>query len=382
MLDKYSLAIMILLDFAKAFDMVPHEELIFKLHAYGITGKLLEWIKAFLSNRSQRVIMGEACSEWLPVPSGVPQGSVLGPLLFLIYINDLPESVSNLVKLFADDTKLLSKISGPQDIARVQTDLDQLTLWAEKWRMRFNEDKCKTLWICKLYRPTDLFPPFTMTSASGKVHYLENSSSERDLGVQVKHNLKWDEQIRIATTKANNALSILKRTFKCMDSRMLKQLFDIYVRPHLEYSSCAWFPLTEQDEHRLEKVQMKATKLVSGLKTLTYTDQLTKLNMSTIAQRRTRGDLIQLHKILSGKNIIAWNRPLNKAERRASLGPCQNTRQVVRLIQEKSNLTQRTSSFRNRIVSSWNSLPAAVQSASSTNAFKNALDKHFKQHNT
>jgi hypothetical protein len=127
------LAIVIFLDFAKAFDTVPHDELIQKLHAYGIRGKLLKWIKAFLSDRSQRVVMGDSSSDWLPITSGVPQGSVLGPLLFLIFINDLPEVVKNLVKLFADDTKLLGIINSDTDYALIQDDIDTLYKLLTGW---------------------------------------------------------------------------------------------------------------------------------------------------------------------------------------------------------------------------------------------------------
>jgi hypothetical protein len=125
--------------------MVPHTELIYKLEAYGIKGKLLNWISDFLKGRKQRVVIGKITSDWLPVSSGVPQGSVLRPLLFLLYINDMPEALNHFCKLFADDSKLIATIRNSQDRIVLQEDLDKLAIWANDWKMKFNFNKCKTM---------------------------------------------------------------------------------------------------------------------------------------------------------------------------------------------------------------------------------------------
>ena len=137
----------IYLDFRKAFDSVPHMRLLCKLKSYGISGKLYSWIESFLSERCQQVSIGGCCSSMVPVTSGVPQGSVLGPLLFLLYVNDLPEAVNCPVKLFADDTKLYSGIASESDALRMQADLDSLVQWSDSWQMPFNEDKCKVMHV-------------------------------------------------------------------------------------------------------------------------------------------------------------------------------------------------------------------------------------------
>ncbi len=144
-LDNGFYAILILLDFAKAFDLVPHEELIFKIRAYGFSGELLKWLIHFLSNRKQRVVMGSSISDWRDLTSGVPQGSVLGPLLFLVIIKDMPDLVSHLVKLFADDSKLVGIIKEESDEATLRVDVDRLVEWADEWRMKFNFNKCKVV---------------------------------------------------------------------------------------------------------------------------------------------------------------------------------------------------------------------------------------------
>ena len=132
------------LDFAKAFDKVPHKRLLQKLEVYGIEGNLLNWVKSFLTNRSQRVLLGDAASNWEYVTSGVPQGSVLGPTLFIIFINDLPELISetNLCKMYSDDTKILSVVKTAEDKARLQADMDRIVDWTRTWLMELNVKKC------------------------------------------------------------------------------------------------------------------------------------------------------------------------------------------------------------------------------------------------
>ena len=136
---------LILLDFAKAFDKVSHEKLLLKLEAYGVENLLVKWIKGFLSNRKQRVVIGDNSSEWVDVTSSVPQGSVLGPLLFTIFINDLPENIKNQCKLYADDCKLIGIIEKEEDLEQIHLDIDKLQSWAKTWQMSFNYDKCKVM---------------------------------------------------------------------------------------------------------------------------------------------------------------------------------------------------------------------------------------------
>ena len=136
-------------DFKKAFDTVPHQRLAQKLHKYGISGNICKWIVNFLKDRKQRVLVNGKASEWAEVLSGVPQGSVLGPILFIIYINDLPECVSSCIKLFADDTKLYRVASSTQDCEKVQEDIDALQDWSKQWLLQFHPQKCKVLRVGK-----------------------------------------------------------------------------------------------------------------------------------------------------------------------------------------------------------------------------------------
>ena len=201
----------IFLDFAKAFDTVAHTRLISKLSSYGIVDKLLNWIKAFLNDRFQRVILGDNISQWIRVVSGVPQGSVLGPLLFVIFINDLvknlPESCK--CKLFADDTKLISIIKSNQDCEKMQLALDKLVFWSKTWLLKFNNDKCKVMHFGK----NNLQFDYVMES-----NYLSKTEIERDLGVYVSRDLNWQHHINYMVNKANRILGVIKNTFSYLDA--------------------------------------------------------------------------------------------------------------------------------------------------------------------
>ena len=144
-LDEGSCLDCIYLDFSKAFDTVPHQRLLNKLHNYGIRGKVRTWIENFLENRSQSVKIGNTRSVKANVISGIPQGSILGPILFLIFINDLPEVVQSTVKLFADDTKIYSRVNSQDEHNKLQGDLDNLATWSDTWQLKFNAQKCKSM---------------------------------------------------------------------------------------------------------------------------------------------------------------------------------------------------------------------------------------------
>ena len=171
----------IFLDLAKAFDKVPHQRLLCKLKAHGIHGKILDWITAWLSNRRQRVCLQGELSGWLDVTSGVPQGSVLGPILFLIFVNDMDSGIVNWILKFADDTKIYSSLRDPKDCDTLQEDLDLLYAWSNEWQMQFNVDKCKVMHIGKRN------PLYTYKMNGSK---LEKVTIEKDLSVHISNDAK------------------------------------------------------------------------------------------------------------------------------------------------------------------------------------------------
>ena len=207
-------------DFAKAFDSVPHKRLLIKLQSYGIHGKLLEWIRSFLSNRRQRVRVDGVYSEWAHVKSGVPQGSVLGPILFVLYINDMPKVVENTCKLFADDAKLSGKATNSVSI---QNDLNNLTEWSLTWQLPFNYGKCKCLHIGKSNPKYD----YVMHGRT-----LDKVDCEEDLGVEVDRELKFHKQTSSSVKKSFRMLGLIKRSFQNKKEETFPLLYMALVRPH------------------------------------------------------------------------------------------------------------------------------------------------------
>ena len=205
----------------------------------GIKGNILNWVKAFLSERQQRVIVNGSASSWEDITSGIPQGSVQGPILFLIYINDLPGAVAGLIKLFADDAKVYSTVESNQKELALQNQVTRSETRAALWQMFFNILKCHNLHIGNL--ETDF--KYEMTTNKGKLA-IEQVKSERDLGVivTVDSKLKFREHINNKVILANRNLGIFFMTFSYIDKKMFLNLFKSLVRPHLEYTSPIWSP--------------------------------------------------------------------------------------------------------------------------------------------
>jgi hypothetical protein len=382
-LNENCLVIMVLLDLAKAFDSVPHNVLIDKLKAYGICGNLLDWISSFLKERKQRVVLGETETDWVEVLSGVPQGSVLGPLLFLIFINDLPDELANLCKLFADDTKLLGTVRSNDDVIRIQSDLDALSSWANNSGMSFNINKCKIMKIGKCPPEVTLPIGFTMYDNLKNKLVLEEVSEEKDLGVVWQNNLKWSEHVSRACSMAYMKLGMLRRTFRTWsNARTFKLLFTTCVRPHLEYAVPVWNTLTKKAVKKLEKVQERATRLVPQLQNLSYNERLLNLGLTSLEERRTRGDMIQMFKIQNNfnkVNLSAKNTSCNKNYAQ-NVGPASSValrrRASIRLEKEfVKSCTVRESFFTNRVADNWNKLSDETVQSRSVNGFKASYDK-------
>ena len=240
----------IVLDFStgKAFDTVPHNRLLHKLHHYGIRGELNNWISSFLKTRYQRVVVDGAHSDWVHVDSGVPQGTVWGPLLFLPHINDLPTTIQSQCRLFTDDCLLYQPIHSLQDQLILQEDLQQLQHWADDWGMRFNASNSQLLRISRSQHPLERF-----CTISDQI--LQQVPSAKYLGILLNDQLKWDTHIDFITARANSTIGFLRRNLS-LCTRDLKELaYFSLARSVLEYACQVWDPHLKKDVTRLEQVQ-------------------------------------------------------------------------------------------------------------------------------
>ena len=290
------------MDFAKAFDKVPHERLLRKIEAFGIGGEVLAWVREWLRDRKQRVGSGGCWSEWCRVLSGVPQGSVLGPILFLIFIDDLDEGLSSAISKFADDTKIYGRVDCWEDRNRLQKDLERLVDWADRWQMSFNVGKCKVMHL----GGHNLEWNYVMSQQRLKV-----VREERDLGVVLRDDLKVSSNCQQAYVKASRMLGLMARTVRFENLEVMTRLYKSLVRPHLEYCTSAWWPHYAKDGELLERVQRRFSRMVPGLRGLDYEERLERLGLMTLGERRNRADLIKLFRISKGLSAMSLESFLN-----------------------------------------------------------------------
>ena len=289
-LDKGELIDVIYLDFQKAFDSVPHQRLIQKLTSFGINGKILQWINDFLWNRTQQVLLNGQKSSTTCVTSGVPQGSVLGPVLFILFVNDLPSMVSSPTFMFADDTKIFRCVGSNDDHSALKNDLNLLYEWSVRWQLNFNISKCKHIHL----GPIHSYGPYYLNGV-----VIDSVNSQKDLGILFDNQLRFHHHTTTIVAKANRLLGLIKRSFDYLNSDMLTKLFVTIVRPTLEYCSSIWGPSFILDQRKIEKVQHRATKMLAAISDKSYEERLSILKLPSLTYRRHRGDMILLYKVLN-----------------------------------------------------------------------------------
>ena len=355
-------------DFRKAFDTVPHKRLILALKKIGIKDPLLSWLIDYLNHRKQRVRVNGIMSDIFDVTSGVPQGSVLGPLLFVIFINTLvKEADDSEIFLYADDLKLFKEICSNEDQINLQNDLNKLQDWTKSSLLKFHPNKCEVLRISPKRKQLEVDPVYHINNEA-----LNTVTEVNDLGITFDHNLSFESHILKKVKKANGLAGMIRRTFSYLDKETFRLLFVSIIRPHLEYGAPIWNTHQKKLVKTIENVQRRATKLLPGMKDLSYKDRLKSLKLPTLQYRRYRGDMIEMFKLTHDH----YDKDAARGFVEIRSGEAYYLRKHAFAVTNgkwKTNLKR--FSFKCRVSGQWNNLPTHVVNAESLNTFKNRLDK-------
>lgn len=344
-------------DFSKAFDSVPHQRLLLKLYRYGIRGQILDWIKSFLTNRHQRVVANSSVSSFNKVISGVPQGTIMGPILFLLYINDMPNCINHShISLFADDAKIYKQINHHEDHQLLQRDLDALGAWQADWLLRFNPAKCSVLQI-RSRDPRSYYINKTCIS---------NTNTQKDLGITITSDLKPSTHIANICKKANQRIGMIRRCFTNHTSKVVSPLYKSIVRPILETCSPAWNPWLVKDIKRLNDVQARSIKLCTST-----------MQLESLERRRIKADLCEVYKIINNRtNLKCVNFFVvpSMINRQQDDGRIQTRGHEFKIVKQHCRTDVRKHYFCNRIVNAWNKLSPMIVSAPTLQIFKDRLE--------
>jgi ribonucleases P/MRP protein subunit RPP40 len=360
--DKKSIDVAYL-DFSKAFDSVSLPKLVHKLAYFGIIDPLLSCLRSFLTERRQCVCISNTCSSYLPIISGVPQGSVLGPILFLVYINDLPPSLgpSSVAKVFADDVKHYNSPAFLHSSSAFQQTLDSVSNWSAIWQLKLSVPKCKILHVS--YQSADL-----ETFNVGGVP-LESVLQIKDLGVIVDSRLSFTQHIDAVVGRAKQRLYLLFKCFVSRDITLLTIAYKTYVLPILEYCSPIWSPYKLSSIDHLEAVQRYFTKRLYGLWDEPYSTRLVRCGLNCLELRRVKADLHLCYKIINGLVALKLLDFFEPDQNHVLRG----NKQKLKL--PRHRLDVRLHTFSSRVIPMWNALPNEVILAESFVLFKHKLDR-------
>ena len=367
----------IYLDYAKAFDKVDHALLVQKLEYYSIHPKIVKWVESFLENRKQCVVVNGAKSKEKCVISGVPQGSVLGPVLFIIFINDLESVIQgSTMRFFADDTKISKRIASHEDHVILQEDLQSTLEWSKRNNMQLHEQKFELMVhkadpVKSHWRIEQI--PFTASLYSYNVSseiLLWETGELKDLGVRLTSDLSWGTHIGSIVAKGKSCASWVLSVFKSRDTDTMLTLYNSFVRSQLEYCSLLWHPTLVGDIELVEGVQRTFTARISGMGHLNYWERLKSLNLMSLQRRRERYIIITMWKYLNKQipnDINVEFRPISRRGMQAVVPSIPRCRSRV--------VTQFDSSFAVVGPNLWNKLPASLNEISNFDMFKGALTK-------
>ena len=377
-------------DVAKAFDTSSHDLILNKLKTqYSIDGTLLKFFTEYLRNRKQHVILDNVISDTVDVLSGVPLGSILGPLLFVLFINDIYENINkdSNIALFADDTKIWRNINSELDCKTLQNDINTLSIWSRNNNMSFHPDKCKALSIY------DCRPDFVKVLPFGLRYYYINGNiiefceNKRDLGVIVSSNFKWDEQHDKILKKTHQMLGFTKRTCHFIkDTRKRRSIYLSLVRSNFEHGSIIWRPITETEISDFEKLQKKALKWILKEENMHYDDETYRkkcyqANLTPMKIFFDINDLSFFHKIVYGNVPILLPEYIEPYKGQGRLRQANlDSLSYVCTFTSSSSPSIRSpfyKSFFYRVVHTWNSLPLNLRNIANIHSFKQQAICHY-----
>ena len=372
-------------DFSKAFDSVNHDIILHKLKSkFGIDGFLLRFIKEYLRDRKQCVTINGKFSSYSDVLSGVPQGSILGPLFFVLFINDVVEVVHSNILLYADDMKVYREIRNTDDNYLLQSDIDALTQWSIRNKIKFHPNKCKVL-RCTLKKQGDEAFIYNM---SGTV--LDITECEKDLGVVVSPNLKWNKQHRKLLGKASQKLGLLRRS--CSFSKNLshrKVLYIAIVRSQFEHCSQIWRPVNVTQMDKFEAIQKRGIKWVFGEDFSCYSkheyfEKLRRLDILPLSEKFDLNDLVLFHRILyKPSEFLSFPSYLIQNSNATVPNDQRQTRSTSSAdrLQFSCTISPRVDafadSFFHRSHKKWNTLPLDIRDVADPHVFKSNLKAHL-----
>lgn len=357
-------------DISKAFDRVWHKGLLIKLQAAGITGNLLSWFENYLCNRKQRVVLPGATSDWACIKAGVPQGSILGPLLFLLYINDIVNDINSNIRLFADDTGLFIVVDDPITSANtLNADLLKIENWANKWLVRFNPTKTESLLLSRKSNHIN-HPPVFMNN-----HLISEVKEHKHLGVFLSHDLSWHKQIEYIKSKAWKRVNIMRSLKFKLDRVSLETVYITFIRPILEYGDILFDNCTQQEKYELDKIQNEAARVVTGATKLVSIDHLYKeTRWESLSQRRWMHKLVQFYKMIKGLSPEFLSNLTPPTVGSTSQYALRNSNNIQTIHTRASN---HYNSFLPSAVREWNALSEDIRNSESVLVFKNALKRHL-----
>ena len=357
----------IFFDISKAFDRVWHRGLLHKLHAVGIRGSLHAWFTNYLHNRSQAVVIKGEISEYLEITAGVPQGSVLGPTLFLIYINDLTLNINSRIKLFADDTSTYLSLN--DDLARTQTlnsDLIKIKTWADTWKVTFNAQKTDKLDICNqnVILTNSLYFDNTL---------LNTSEHHKHLGITLQSNCKWNQHVANLIVKCRTQINCLCSFKHRLNRKTLETMYKSYILPILDYADVIWDNCTDTQANTLEQLQIDALRTITGsVRGTSHASLYTETGFIPLKERRQRHKLILYFKFIKG--ILPDHLTPKFPPLVAEINPYHRRRLLDRKVPQCRTELYRKSFFPSA-TRLWNQLPENIKETTSFGEFKRYLRK-------